>query len=118
MNQASQKFFKNLNKSVEDNIFDSDSKIKILEIVNKLKIDLDEFIPIAVELSYKNHEAMRDYNAPKEEYESGVKELQKLRNQLNDDYLVLRFQLIEVTSEKEWKSIVKEYNKLITLELE
>lgn len=114
MNQASQIFFKNLNKSVEDNIAESDSKMKILEIVNKLKIDLDEFIPIAVELSYKNHEAMRDYNAPKEAYESSAIELINLRKQLSEDYLELRFQLLELTSEKEWKSIVKEYNKLIS----
>lgn len=113
MEQSSQKFFETLTEMAETSIVDATKKGAVMESLDEFQEDINTYIPSVAELSYKNLETIRDYNATKYEYENGAEELQKMRREINDDFLKLRFQLLELTTEKEWNKIIKAYNNLI-----
>ena len=113
MEQTSQKFFEKLNEVAERSITDESNKRTVMESLDEFQKDINAYIPSVAELSYKNLETIRNYNASKSEYENGADDLQKMRSEINDDFLKLRFQLLELTTEKEWNKIIKAYNDLI-----
>ena len=113
MKEDSQKFFEKLTEIAQTSITNESNKRTVMESLDEFEEDINAYIPIVAELSYKNHETIRDYKATKAEYENGAKELHELRQEINDDFLKLRFQLLELTTVKEWKKIIKAYNDLI-----
>jgi hypothetical protein len=113
MEKTTQKFYEKLVESFNTNISNESNRNKALASLDEFKEDVDAAIPMISESSYKYIETIRSYNATKSDYELGAEELRKIRREINDDFLKLRFQLLEYTTEEEWNTIIKEYNKII-----
>jgi hypothetical protein len=113
MEKTNQKFFDKLVKTFTTNISDEANRKKALASLNESKENVDIVIPMVSELSYKNIEAIRSYNAKKADYDEDAEQLRIIRKEIYDNFLKLRFQLLEYTTEEEWNIIIKDYNKLV-----
>lgn len=112
MEKSNQKFFDKLVKTFTISIANEANRKKTLKSLDELKETVDTAIPMISELSYKKRDAIRSYNATKADYDEGAEELTIIRKKVNDNFLKLRFQLLEYTTENEWNTIIKEYNNL------
>ena len=71
---------------------------KIGDSVNKAFLDLN----------YQNLKAVRPYNATRKDFEPIRQKMLKLRRSYTNDLVDLRFKLLDITPEKEWKQLAKE----------
>ncbi len=113
MEKTSQKYFEKLAETFTTNISDEANRKKALASIDKLKKEVFVSIPTVSDLSYKNMEALRGYNATKDDYNKSAEGLRTMRKEINDDFVKLRFELLDYATEEEWKTIIKAYNKIV-----
>ena len=61
-----------------------------------------------LELNYQNLKAVRPYNAKRQDFDPIRQKMLKLRWSYTNDLVDLRFKLLAITPEKEWKGLAKE----------
>lgn len=109
----SRKFFDKVIFNCKRNIEDESRRELVIASISDFRKKVDESIPAISEASYKNLETIRNYDAARADYEEVGKSLHKIRSEIMDAFLDTRFELIENTTEQEWKKVIKEFNKLV-----
>jgi len=110
---ANNKEFNQIINACKKNIADEERKNKAIQAIESYRNQVEKTLPYFVEVSEKDWETLRNYNATLEDYEAIDSEVLKLRDELWTVFLDTRFQLLENTTEKEWKRIIRKFNKLI-----
>lgn len=113
METSSDKFFNKLINACNKNISVDLAKDKAIQSIDGYREKVNAFIPRLAELGYRSLETIRDYNTPENVYREGGKELNQIRKEITDSFLDVRFELLECTTEKEWKKIITEFNQIL-----
>ena len=112
--KASEKLFGDILKACEENISNATTQKEALRTVNEQKAEVNHFVDEFLNLNYRNLESLRKLNAGRSDFELVTAELNELRRKLLDHLIDMRFKLVDMTSEEEWKKLGKELDKLFS----
>ena len=73
---------------------------------------VDEFVTVSQDLNYADSDIARNQQASRKDQKNFFKRQNELRIKGAEDYFELRSVAIENTTEKEWKAIISELNKI------
>lgn len=106
------KTFTKINKSVIKNVTDTDKQQTLMDQIEKFNKTIVEFVTVSQDLNYADSDIARNQQVSKEDLENFYKQQNELRIKGAEDYFELRSVVIENTTDKEWKAIISELNKI------
>ena len=106
--EENKKVHDRLLKVCQNHISDAAAMVKAKNIVDDYQTKGDALAEAWLDLNYKNQEAIRPYNAKRSDFESLRISMIGLRRDYTDYLVDMRFNLIAITPENEWKPLAKE----------
>jgi hypothetical protein len=91
-------------------ISDSAGKAKTRVIIGEYEIKGDNLTEAFLELNFKYLKALRPYNVSREDFEPMRTKMIELRRSYTDYLVEMRFKIMALTPEKNWKDLAKELN--------
>lgn len=104
--------FVDLESSIIKNIADPEKQGKALDALNKFRESFDEFSRKMAEKNVIDHPLLTDKYANAGDLLEVAEFINSLRTNTYESMTDFHFELLELTDENEWKSIVKAFNKL------
>lgn len=101
-----------LSNTVLKEISDEDRRAKVEGIFQSFKGDMKRYVDANMNRTVRENEVFADRVASKEELGQALSEIEKSREDLFDSFVDLHFDLVDLTTEEEWKKIAKATNKL------
>ena len=95
-------------------ITDSAAKAKSRVIIGEYEIKGDNLSEAFLELNFKYLKALRPYNVTRQDFEPMRAKMIELRRSYTDYLVEMRFKLMALTPEKNWKDLAKELNNTFT----
>jgi len=95
-------------------ITDSSDKSKTRVIIGEYEIKGDNLTEAFLELNFKYLKALRPYNVSRQDFEPMRTKMIELRRNYTDELVEMRFKILAMTPEKNWKDLAKELNSTFT----
>jgi hypothetical protein len=95
-------------------ITDSASKTKTRVIIGEYEIKGDNLTEAFLELNFKYLKTLRPYNVSRQDFEPMRSRMMELRRNYTDALVEMRFKILALTPEKNWKDLAKELNNTFT----
>lgn len=107
---SNNKMYDNLIKTCERKILNKDSQVRAKTFINQHRATTEAFTEAFLDLSYRHLEPIRDYKATRNDFESIREQMSNQHKKYLDSVIDLRFDLVTLVTEKEWKGISPELN--------
>lgn len=101
-------------KACQTTITDSLALLDVTNLADEYKVKSLSFARDLMDLGYKDHESIRKYDTPREDFESLALEVLNHRKSYMNYILDLRFLLKDIVSPEAWPDLAKSLNKGIT----
>ena len=108
-------FEKELNKTkkeIKKSIPDVAKANKIEDAFLAFSNEIKAYITANMDRTLRNYETFRNLNATKDELEEALSNVENSREKVFDGIINLHFELVELTTDDEWKSLAKAVNDL------
>jgi hypothetical protein len=98
------------NKYITDSVANAKTRI----IIGEYEIKGDNLTEAFLELNYKYLEAIRPYNVSRQDFETMRSKMIELYRNYTDYLVEMRFKILALTPENNWKDLAKELNNTFT----
>jgi hypothetical protein len=95
-------------------ITDSADRAKTRVIIGEYEIKGDNLTEAFLELNFKYLKALRPYNVSREDFQPMRTRMMELRRNYTDALVEMRFKILAMTPEKNWKDLAEELNNTFT----
>ncbi|MDI1355639.1 MAG: hypothetical protein PSX36_12020 [bacterium] len=112
--KLSEKLFGDVQLACGKTILDSKKSEEARGNVLEVKAEVDRFVNEFLDLNYKDLEPLRKLTASRSDFESLWVGTNDLRKKILANLISMRFKLAAMSTEKEWKKLGKELDKLFT----
>lgn len=117
--KAQEKVYKNFNKEIfkvqeviADKVTEEDRRKKIEAAFENYDKEMITYIDLNINRTLNNHKAFRNLNATKPELLEALSSIEDARKDVFEGIVKLHFQLVELTTDEEWKKISKAVNNM------
>ncbi|HEY9113849.1 MAG TPA: hypothetical protein VIN10_04070 [Bacteroidales bacterium] len=114
MEKLTEKMHSGMIKACEKSISDPSNLSAAKTLIDNYRAKAELLGESIMDIGYKNQETIRNYNASREQYEDIRAEMLAKRLDFMQTVVDLRFELLEITPQKEWKGLATELNKTLS----
>lgn len=112
MIRAEQKPLEKIKEVIESNIPNKERQNKVLNTFSNFETRINELLDQSHEMDPSSNETLRKYNVSRSELEAINREQNEIRDKVYKEFIDMHFEMVEVTTEAEWKAITKAVNKI------
>jgi hypothetical protein len=111
--QKRDKAIQNIRTSLKEGITDQAKIDKVLEDFQQYEDAVNDLFKMQQEINYELDETLKKYNASEEELQTLIENVRKYNDGVLKAFETFNFQLVEQTTDEEWKNINKKVIELI-----